>query len=303
MCKEDIHKLYLSLSYDFSVKPFDEVMKKCRKITKKYFSCFPLLFQIGSLIVNNSMESGDRNRSMAAIEEAKELFIRVKSESEDAELCRLALNMEAFCALSLGKAEEVIELLEGTGNKIISSETLLAPAYQMLGEQRQAKSVLQIGIYQHMVLLFDALSNYLPLCIDETQQFEETYRRALAVIETFDLKNLHPALLVKFCIISAQGYTMAGNTDKALEILEEYAELVTGDIYPLKLRGDDYFNLLGEWIETLDLGDSLPRDDKIICQSMVDGVVRNPAFTVLSDEPQFQRIVERLKSKLLGGTI
>lgn len=303
MSKEDIRKLYLKLSCDFTVKPFDEVMEECRKITKKYFSCFPLLFQIGTLIVNNSMESGDKDRSVTAIEEAKELFVRIKSDSEDAELCRLALNMEAFCALSLGKAEEVIELLEGTSNKIISSETLLAPAYQMLGEQRQAKSVLQVGIYQHMVSLFDALSNYLSLCIDDTEQLEKTYRRALAVIETFDLKNLHPALLVKFYIISAQGYTIAGNKNKALEILENYAELVTGEIYPLKIKGDDYFNLLEEWIETLDLGDSFPRDDKIISQSMVDGVVRNPAFTSFSDEPQFQRIVERLQSKLAGGAV
>ena len=119
----------------------------------------------------------------------------------------------------------------------------------------------------------------------------------------FDLKNLHPALLVKFYIISAQSYIAVGNTDKALEILETYAELVTGDIYPLKLKGDAYFNLLEEWIETLDLGNSLPRNDKIIRQSMVDGVVKNPAFTALSDEPRFQRIVERLKSKLLGGGV
>lgn len=137
MNKEDIRKLYLRLSCDFTVKPFDEVMEECRRITKKYFSCFPLLFQIGTLIVNNSMESGDRDRSMTAIEEAKELFIRVKSNSEDAELCRLALNMEAFCALTLGKAEEVIELLEGTSKKIISTEALLAPAYQMLDRQSQ----------------------------------------------------------------------------------------------------------------------------------------------------------------------
>ena len=109
--------------------------------------------------------------------------------------------------------------------------------------------------------------------------------------------------LVKFYIISAQGYTMTGNTDKALEILEKYAELVTGDIYPLKIKGDDYFNLLEEWIETLDLGNSLPRNDKIICQSMVDGVVKNPAFIVLSDEPRFHRIVERLNNKLLGGAV
>ena len=169
MCKEDIRKLYLRLSCDFSVKPFEEVMEECRKIIKKYFSCFPLLFQMGTLIVNNSMESGDRERSMTAIEEAKELFIRVKTESEDAELCRLALNMEAFCALTLGKPEEVIELLEEAGNKIISTETLLAPAYQMLGRPRQAKSVMQIGIYQHMGALIDALSNYLSLCMDAAE--------------------------------------------------------------------------------------------------------------------------------------
>ena len=61
--------------------------------------------------------------------------------------------------------------------------------------------------------------------------------------------------------------------------------------------------MLEEWIETLDLGDALPRDNKIICQSMVDGVVKNPAFTTLTDEPQFQRIVQKLKSNLLGGTV
>ena len=303
MNKQDIRKLYLRLSYDFTAKSFEEVLEECRKIIKKYYSCFPLLFQIGTLIVNNSMECGERDRSMAVIEEAKELFIRVKNESEDAELCRLALNMEAFCALTLGNAEEVIELLEETSNKIISTEALLAPAYQMLGKQRQAKSVLQIGIYQHMGSLLDALSNYLSLCIDVTEQFEETCRRAQAIIEAFDLKNLHPAMVVKFYIISAQGYTMAGNTKKALGILENYAELVMGGISPFKIKGDDYFNLLGEWIETLDLGDAFPRNDKIICQSMVDGVVKNPVFDALSDEPQFQRIVERLKSKLLGGAV
>lgn len=303
MSKEDIRKLYRRLSVDFTEKPFEEVMEECRKITKKYFSCFPLLFQIGSIIVNNSTESDDSSRQTAAIEEARKLFIRVKNESEDAELCRLALNMEAFCALTLGKPEEVIELLEGTGNKIISTEALLSPAYQMLGRQRQAKAVMQIGMYQHMGSLLDELSNYLLLCVDDAEQYEETYRRAIAVIQAFDLYHLHPALVVKFYLISAQGYTMAGNTNRALEILEKYAELVTSDIYPLKIKKDDYFDLLEEWIETLDLGDTLPRDEKIICQSIFDGVARNPVFTVLSDLPQFQRIVERIRSKLPGGAV
>ena len=303
MNKEDIRKLYLSLSSDFTVKPFDEVLGHCREIAKKYFSCFPLLFQIGALLVNNSMESGEADKTFAVITEAKELFIRVKKESDDLELCQLALNLEAFCALSLGNAEEVIELLEETSNKIISTETLLAPAYQMIGKQRQAKSVLQVGIYQHMGSIFDGLTDYLLLCTDTPEKFEETYERALAVAKIFDLKNLHPAMLVKFHIIAAQGYIMLDNTNRALEILEEYTELVTGNIYPLKLKGDTYFNLLDEWIHELDLGSALPRNDKIVRQSMVEGIINNPAFLSLADEPRFQRIAEKLKNKLYGGVI
>lgn len=252
MCKEDIRKLYLSLSSDFAVKPVDEVLEHCREIVKKFFSCFPLLFQIGALFVNNSMELGDREKTLALIAEAKLLFIRVKQESEDAELCRMALNMEAVCALAMGNAGEVIDLLGETSDKIICKETLLAPAYQMLGRQRQAKMVLQVGVYQHICSIFDELTAYLQLCTDAPEQYEKTFRRALAAAEAFELESLHPALLVKFYIIAAQGYTMLGHIDRALEILEKYTELVTGDIYPLKLKADSYFDLLDEWIEELD---------------------------------------------------
>ena len=251
MGREDIRKLHLRLSADFASQPFDEVLENCRVIAKKYFSCFPLLFQIGALLVNNSMESSDMDKALAVIAEAKEMFIRVNTESEDAELKQLALNMEAFCALTLGNPNEAIELLEGTSRNIISTETLLAQAYQMTGKSREAKSALQVGIYQHMISLFRAFPDYLMLCTDNLKQFEKTFTRAVAVAEAFDLKNLHPSILVKLYILAAQGYTMFGNTDRTLDTLEEYAELVTGNIYPLKLKGDDYFNLIDEWFKDM----------------------------------------------------
>jgi len=67
---------------------------------------------------------------------------------------------------------------------------------------------------------------------------------------------------MKLYIIAAQGYMMLGSKEKSLEILEKYTELVTGDIYPLQLKGDEYFNLIDQWIEELDLGNALPRDEK-----------------------------------------
>jgi tetratricopeptide (TPR) repeat protein len=230
------------------------------------------------------------------LSEAKELFIRVKTESEDAELVQLALNMEAYCALMMGNPNEVIELLDGTSRKIITNETLLASAYQMVGKPKEAKMILQVAMYQHMGNLFGALTDYLMLCTDDPHRFDESLKRANGIADAFDLKKLHPSLLMKLYIVAAQGYTMLGSNEKALEILEKYAELVTSDIYPLQLKGDEYFYLIDQWIEEFDLGNSLPRSEKIIRKSMVDGVINNPAFTVLVDEIRFKNILGKLKN-------
>ncbi len=79
-------------------------------------------------------------------------------------------------------------------------------------------------------------------------------------------------------------------------MLEEYTALVTGDIYPLQLKGDDFFNLLDGWLDEFPLGAALPRDEKTVKQSMADAIANNPAFSILANEHCFQCIVERLKN-------
>ena len=296
LSKEDIRKLYAKLSADFASGPFDEVLDRCREIAKKYFSCFPLLFHIGLLLINNSTEAGEKEKTLSVLSEARELFVRVKTECEDPELARLSLYMEATCALMMGKPDEVIELIDETSRKMISPESLLASAYQMVGKAEEARSILQFSIYQHMRSLLGDLTNYLLLCTNDHKQFENTFKRANEIAEAFDLKRLHPSLLINLYIVAAQGFTMLENTEKALEILEKYAELVTGDIYPLELKGDGYFNLIDQWIEELDLGNVPPRSEKIIRKSMADAVINNPAFTALDKEIRFRRIAEKLKN-------
>lgn len=57
MTREDIHKLYRRRSADFNTKPFDAVLKECRRIIKKYYTCFPLLLQMGILLVVDQLLS------------------------------------------------------------------------------------------------------------------------------------------------------------------------------------------------------------------------------------------------------
>ena len=79
-------------------------------------------------------------------------------------------------------------------------------------------------------------------------------------------------------------------------ILSYYTDIATGDIFPMRLRGDSYFDLLDEWIDAgLELGDYPPRDEKIIRRSMTESLTENPAFEKLAGNVRFQELEERLR--------
>jgi transcriptional regulator with XRE-family HTH domain len=296
MMKEDIRNLYHKLSADFASGPFDDVMTHCREIIKKYYACFPLLLQMGILIVNYCSLTRDKNQIASLIAEAKELFIQVKKESGDVKMADMALYMEAFCCINLGDPDTALELLEGKDAVALPPELLMSSAYQMTGRGDKAKAVLQVGIYQNIVVLFNYFPAYLILCTDAPERYEEVLRRAFTVAEAFDLKHLHPAVLIGLYISAAQGYIAQGNMDKALDMLQKYTQIVTGDIYPLSLHGDEFFNMLDSWLAELDLGTEMPRDEKTVKQSMADAIINNPVFSSLTDEPRFRRIAEKLKN-------
>ena len=166
----------------------------------------------------------------------------------------------------------------------------------MTGRLQDAKSVLQAGIFQNIVVLFNFFPSYLLLCTDDSRKFEEVLRRATDIAGTFDMRHLHPGVLVGLYLSAAYGYAAQKNPERALDMLQEYTKIVTSDIYPLVLHGDAFFDLLDVWLTQLDLGNSLPRDEKTIRKSMAEAVVSNPAFSALMLEPRFKNIAERLQS-------
>lgn len=300
MAKEDIRKLYRRLSADFASKPFDAVMDNCRQIIKKYYSCFPLLLQMGILMVNHLELVKDPQKSPLLIGEAMALFIRVREESDDVSLIRQALYMEALCSLASGDPNTALELLDRTVAPALPPESILASAYQMTGRVEDAKAVLQVGIYQNIVVLFNFFPAYLMLCAGNPAKFDEVLRRAFVVSEAFDMRRLHPAVLAGLYISAAQGYITQSNHDRALDMLQQYAQIVTGDIYPLTLHGDAFFDLLDGWLDELDLGSGLPRDEKTIRKSMADVIVQNPAFSALAGDHRFKDIALKLQSNKGG---
>ncbi len=297
MTADEIRKLYRKLSTDFSRLPFDQVMDSCREIVRNYFSCPPLLFQIGALYVNHSMLPKDSNLRTTVLEEARSLFVRAARESEDPSLQHQAAAMEAFCLLQLGHPEEVLNLLEPQETARMPLEPLLAGAYQMLGQEETAQMTLQSGIYHALLELFNLLVSYLSASQNDAEAFSGTCRRIQALSDAFGLEDLHPALLLTWHLAAAQGFLALAQPEPALEHLEAYVALACSPIYPLKLHGDSYFSLLDQWLEhNFTLGTDLPRGEKIIRQSIKESLIKNPAFSCLAGDPRFQKLFHRLNT-------
>ena len=292
MTKKDIGKLYSKLYEKLSKETVDDVLKTCREAIKKYFSCFPLLLQIGDLLLVVSGYVEGEEAVAALMDEAKALFIRVKKESDDAESIRTALYMESLCAMSQNP-NEVIDLL---GNAIVPSlpqEIMLASAYGMTGRLEEAETVLQIGIYQSIMSAQTMLSTYVSLGLSQGEKFDEIVKRTLQIAESFHMKELQPATLLNFYIAAATGYQLKQETEKALDLLEQCAELMAGDI-SWQFKGDGFFHLIDSWLdENGTVPQITPKEDAK--QSMVEAIVEHPVLVGLQDNPRFGRIKKKME--------
>lgn len=298
MTKYDIKKLYNRLSYEFSSKPFDEVMEECSAIIKKYYSCFPLLLQMSILLVNHYMLAMENNEQEAILEEIIELCVRVKTESGDIWLSKHANSIEATCHLILQHPGDVLELLDGTMKPTPDDEAILAQAYQMSGNILKANEILQISIFSNLIKMTGSLAHYLLLYAHEAEKFEEILHRTFSAAELFDLDRLHPHNMLMLYLAAANGYAVQHNNEKALNMLKRYADVCTTDSVNFSLHGDIFFDSIDGFFDELELGSKLPRDEKVIKKNIVQCVISNPVFAALTEHPRYKSIVETLKSKL-----
>jgi len=301
MTKDDIRKLYHRLSTTFSNQPFDSVLAECREIIKKYYSCFPLLLQMVVLLINHFMLAKEKELQEEILKEIIDLCIRIKTESNEVWLVKQANSIEAIAQLVLQNPKEVLELLDGTMKPTSDDEPLLANAYQMIGDMQKAKEVLQISTYRQLMGIIGNSTLLLLQYTNETTKFEVLIHRILTMADMFNIDKLHPNAMLQFYYAAAQGYTLQGITEKALDMLKKYADTCTMDFFPFILHGDEFFDSIDNWFSEFDLGKGAPRDEKFIKDSMLHGVVDNPTFVALADQPRFKSIIESMKLKLGGN--
>ena len=132
--------------------------------------------------------------------------------------------------------------------------------------------------------------------MNDAQQFSEACQRFYQTADIFQIKTLHPSILFGVYITIAQGWLALGDTEEALNTLAQYTNLAVSDIYPLRLHGDNFFNLLDE----LTFISFPPRDETLIRHSMTQALSENPAFLPLVENLRFQAMVDKLRANEEG---
>ena len=248
-------------------------------------------------MINHIAQTSNPEQTTQITEKALECFQRVRFRADEPNLQKEALLMEAFCLLQLQRPSEVIDNLEPIEMQAGSPEPLLASAYRMAGNDREAKKILQVGIYKGIMTLFDLFPSYLNLCLNDAEQFAEACQRFYQIANTFQIKTLHPSILLGIYITIAQGWLALGDTEQALDVLTQYTDLAVSDIYPLRLHGDKFFDLLDKWFENEQMTGSFPpRNETLIRHSMTQALSENPVFLPLAENPRFQAMVNRLRA-------
>ena len=297
MERSEIDRLYKRLATDFASKPFETVRAECAGLARKYFSCFPLLYKIAVLYVNHSSLAQAPDARSDMLRDAAELLRRVRTEGEDVWLTRDAATLEAVCQLMLSAPQEALDLLGEEIRPLSGEGTLIAQAYQMLGNSSKANEVLQIGMYQHLLQLLCTAAVSLALCTGDRARTEETVRRALAVMDAYAVDTLHPNTAAQVCLAGAQAFAGLSMTDEALRLLRRYVTLCAH--FRTTLAGDAYFNAIEPWLKSLDLGGDAPRDERLIRESILAALTQNPAFAAMADDVRFRALIETVRQQ--GG--
>lgn len=298
MNAEEIKKLYHKLSKEFAKEKFDTVYERCKQVVRNYYSCYPLLLQIGILILNHSMLAGSPESMQQVIEENKELFSRIKTNSEDVHIAKQALFLEAYCCLMQNDPQEALVLLEGTDGIEFSSGNLFARAYYMMGNIPKAREKTQMEVYNNIVELYNALSLMFTLYTDNIEMLDECVKRAMELDKVFQVRRFHPSLVMTVLISAAATYTEINQMEKALDLLEEYAKLAVSGVFPFRLKGDEFFDMVEQVLENYDLGTEMVRSDETVRVSIIQSVSENPIFAKYYDETRFKKIVRLLEKEL-----
>ncbi|PID04983.1 MULTISPECIES: helix-turn-helix domain-containing protein [unclassified Sporosarcina] len=298
LSKEAIQHHYYEFASRFGKESFESVFIDVEEQVKLYYHDPAFLLQMSILLINHHMLSSD---SPSILQKTNHLLERIRQVSEDVWILRQANSLLATISLMQSNPETTLELLDGVIKPSIGDEILLATAHEQLGDQEEAMRVIQVMMYQNVIQLVGSSPLYLRLSASNKQAFDETIHRIEGLIELYSMQALHPNVCLQFYFSVAQCAALSSNRSLLYAYLKKYVDVCVHHLFPLSLRGDEYFDLLEGWLKQLDLGTHAPRNNEIIKQSILESMDA-PFFDTFKQDDEMQELRQRLRFGLEGSS-
>ncbi len=296
LTNERIAQLYMEFAEKFATEPFEDVVKQLEQIKNEYYSCYPLLLKIVQLYINYIPRAEQREE---ALQNALNLAERVRMHAPQISIVQEATVMQGLIQLMKGNPETVLELLGTEPDLDYSIDQIIITAHTMLGNVEMAKEIAQSSMFQKLMSFVSLSTESLLLHVDHPQYYEKTVERIEEILTVYNFPVLHPNTVFIFYFKAATGYMTLKQHEKAIAMLEKYVETCEKCVFPLSLKGDEYFYLFDKWIHRQgQLMTQAPRDEQSIKHDLVQTIEANPVFEPLHKEVAFQQLIKKLKSIL-----
>lgn len=295
LTSQQISKIYQELASEFATQDFEQVIEKSKGYVKDYYACYPFLYQIVMLWINHYMLAKEPKRQKEILEMVLELCNHIHENCKDVALQSNVLTVESIMHLQLGNIQQVIETMEPmfeSNQYRLQNDTLLVQAYQMSGNVDQADSHNQFMMYCQLMNFFNSSMLHLILHMSEPSVCETTIARMQALIAVYKLEDLNRNLVLQFYYQAAVFYGKSRNREQTLRYLKLF---MSGTLDFLKgelvIHGDGYFNRLDEWLQKLMLINVVPRDRKVIKDSVAQEL-GHPAFEFINEDPEMLQLIK-----------
>jgi transcriptional regulator with XRE-family HTH domain len=296
--KDEIKRIYKKLSVGFAESPFEEVMAECELLVKKYYSCYPFLLEMVQLYINHANLAGNPERKNEMLRSAVAICNRIKTECSDPLITNRVPMYEAMCYLLMGDAQGILTALGENMQPIILPGTLISQAYQMLGKPDKAIEVIQIELYQNIMGVFSGLISYMQANIGNYDKAITAFKRAESLSELFQMRKLNPNNAALLYVLGAHICQAAKKDADTIEMLGKYVDVCIYGFFPYMPHGDEFFDRIDPWLA--ENVSSMPRTDALVKESMLNDVLLNPAFDSLHDNPEFTKLIRKLRD-FIGG--
>lgn len=289
-----IQKFYIDLENRVPDAGMDSIVEDIKIKIKQYYSCFELLYYMALFILNHCDLATDTTKTEEYLEYANNILKRVCEDSKDSILKDKSLSLRAACLISLGKSEEALNILPSSDMLSISKDCLVASAYLKTKKENEVDQKLQVMIYKNITDLITLLMMKSSLQNDD---WVETLERVEDLIETFNLTEINISIVLNFYLSLATHYIEDNNIKLASQYVEKLLNLlIESKEKTFKIRGDEYFNQIDEWLdENLLLSTNPNRSDDMIVRFYIDAIENNESFKGIIFEGKVKFLVDKVR--------